>query len=497
MSERPIARSVLMILAVALAVAIAAPPARAQGAQATTAGAMTLQDAVAFAQRQGLLARGARASRNAARSRDVLFNTQYLPSLSVGGQTPSYVRSITPVIQPDGSTLYRAIQQTQSQLTANVVQRLPWTNTTLNLSSALSQVQVSGTGGITTWSSTPFSVSISQPLLRTNTQRWDRAQQDLRATSAERRYLEAMEDVAIAVTNAFFDLHSATLGLANATANAATNDTLYTLNKGRFEVGKIGENDLLQSELALLRARSALDMARITYDRARSQYRIALSLPPDAPVAIVATAQVPVVTPDTLIAVREARRNSSAMSDAELAEVAARRAVSEARWNSGAGGSVQASYGYNATASKAPDAFKNLLDAQQLTVSVQIPIWQWGAHGAQVQAATADRETAMATAQRTRAQMDHDAHFAAEQLMQSSRSLTIAAKADTVATKRFEVAYNRYVIGKIAIDNLYLAQNEKNDALSSYVQALRAFWLSYYQLRRTTLYDFARGEVIR
>ena len=43
--------------------------------------------------------------------------------------------------------------------------------------------------------------------------------------------------------------------LANATANAAVNDTLYTLNKGRFEVGKIGENDLLQSELQLLGAR--------------------------------------------------------------------------------------------------------------------------------------------------------------------------------------------------------------------------------------------------
>ena len=28
------------------------------------------------------------------------------------------------------------------------------------------------------------------------------------------------------------------------------NDTLYTLNSGRYEVGRIVENDLLQSELA-------------------------------------------------------------------------------------------------------------------------------------------------------------------------------------------------------------------------------------------------------
>ncbi|MBI2407250.1 MAG: TolC family protein [Gemmatimonadetes bacterium] len=480
---------------VLIAAALAGPS--HASAQRPVAPTMTLQDAISLAQQRGLSARSARGARNAARSRDALFNTQYLPSLSIGGQMPQYLRSITPVVQPDGNTLYRAVQQTQSALTANIVQRLPWTNTTLNVSSSLSQVQVKGATGITTWSSTPLSFGISQPLLRANAQRWDRAQQELRATSAERRYLEAMEDVALNVTNAFFDLHSATLGLANATANAATNDTLFTLNKGRFEVGRIGENDLLQSELALLRARSALDAARTTYERAVSQFRIVVNLPPDAPVAIAATAQVPMVPMDTARAAREARRNSSTMSDAELAEVAAERAVREARWNSGAGGTLQASYGYNATASRAPDAYKNLLDAQQLTVSVSMPVWQWGAHRSQVRAAAADRESAAATSERTRAQLDHDARFAALQLAQAGRGLAIAAKSDTVAAKRFEVAYNRYVIGKIAIDNLYLAQNEKNDALNGYVQALRTYWLAYYQLRRTTLYDFVNGVAIR
>lgn len=70
---------------------------------------------------------------------------------------------------------------------------------------------------------------------------------------------------------------------------------------------------------------------------------------------------------------------------------------------------------------------------------------------------------------------------------------------DTVFSfgKRFEVAYNRYVIGRITIDNLYVAQSEKDAALSQYVQALRAYWQAYYRLRRLTLYDFERGEPIR
>jgi len=75
--------------------------------------------------------------------------------------------------------------------------------------------------------------------------------------------------------------------------------------------------------------------------------------------------------------------------------------------------------------------------------------------------------------------------------------VTLSAKADTVAGKRFEVAYNRYVIGRISIDNLYIAQNEKDQALSQFVQALRGYWQAYYRLRRVTLFDFERGEAIR
>ena len=476
--------------AVCLAVVTQTPVVRAQFP-------LTLQEAIALAQRKGLQASGARSARDAARARDRWFATQYLPSLSIGGTAPSYTRSILAVTQPDGSTLYKPVQQTTAGLTASVIQRLPWTNTTLNLSSSLNQVQVSGAGGFRTWSSTPFSIGITQPLFRANAQQWDRSQQDLRVTSAERRYLEAREDVAIGVTNAFFDLNGAALTLKNLEGNAAINDTLYTLNKGRFEVGKIGENDLLQSELALLRARAARDDAKLAYDRMLAQFRVAVNLPVGAPVTIVASNVVPLFDADTLIAVQQARRNASTMSDAELSELSANRAVSEAKWNSGAGGTLSASYGYNATANRAPDVYKNLLDAQQLSVQMQIPVFQWGARSAQVEAATADREAVRNAAETSRRLLELSAHFAALQLGQARRTLALAAKADTVATKRFDVAYNRYGVSKIAIDNLFIAQQEKDQALGSFVQALRAYWLAYFQLRRTTLYDFEKGAPIR
>jgi outer membrane protein TolC len=180
-----------------------------------------------------------------------------------------------------------------------------------------------------------------------------------------------------------------------------------------------------------------------------------------------------------------------------LEDVQARRSVAEARLLSGVGATVQASYGFNATAPEASLAYQNLLEARRFTLSVQVPLWQWGTRQDQVQAAQADRERVTNLSAATLGQVAHDARFAALELAQARRTVLLVAKSDSVAAKRFEVAYNRYVIGRITIDNLYIAQAEKDQAVLQYVQALRGYWAALYGLRRATLFDFASGRPIR
>ncbi len=460
---------------------------------------LTLKQAIDLAQHQGAQGRVAGFTRESARDRDHAFSAGYLPSLSVSGQTPNYTRSIVGVTQPDGTTRYLPLQATDAGLTATVAQKIPWTNTTLSFTSGLSQTKVTGVNGYQSWSSIPYSIGITQPIFRANTQRWDLKEQSLRMESSERKYLETREDVAIAATGAFFDLYAANANMTNAQANVLVNDTLYTLNKGRLEIGKIGENDLLQSELALLRARAAFSDARLAHERALAQFRITINVPPGTPIDLSVTADVPQFDADTAAAVQSARTNSSTINDVAASEVRADRTVHEARWNGGVGGTLNASYGYNgrATGANANDAYKDLLNSQRVSLSVQLPLWQWGAHSNTVEAAKADRDAARTTAELSRAQIDLNARIAALQLTQARLGLVIAAKADTVATKRFEVAYNRYTIGRITIDNLYLAQSEKDQSRVSYAQALRAYWTAYYQLRKLTLYDFETGRQIR
>ena len=458
---------------------------------------LTLGQVVTRALAQSHLAESARATRDAARYRDRAFYSRQLPRLSLGGTVPAYNHAIIPVVQPDGSTSFRPQDQVQAELTATMSQTLPLTGGDLFVSSGLSRLTVSGQQSVRTWSGTPFTVGLRQPLFRANTNGWDRAEEPLRAEVAERQFREAREAVALEATGRFFDLYAAEVALRNAESNAAVNDTLYTLNKGRFEVGKIGENDLLQSELALLRARNAVDGARLTYDRAMAAFRLAINAAPGATVDIEVTGDIPQLTADTAMAVQQALRNRAQSLELELQDVQARRRINEARLNNGIGATLLAAVGLNQSAGDVNAAYRDLLNQQRFSLALQMPIVQWGARSNDIQAARADQDRVTATGRAAREQLIQDAHFAVLQLEQSRRQLALSAKADTVAAKRFEVAYNRYVIGRIDMDNLYLAQNEKNQALAQYLQSLRGYWLAYYRLRRVTLYDFASASVIR
>jgi outer membrane protein TolC len=468
-------------------------PARAAG-QTASRPALTLQDAIQMAQQQGASAQVARSVRDAARWRDDAFNARLLPQLFLSGNAADLNHGINPITLPDGSTQFISQSQNQSSLALGFSQRIPLTGGTIAVGSQIRRIDQFGTLNSQYYQTSPVVVSLQQDLFRPREIVWDQRVQSLSARVAERGYLEAREDVAGEAADAFFNLYAQAVALANASTNVAVNDTLFTLNKGRFEVGKIGENDLLKSELALLRARAAADDARLARDRAEAALRRLIAYPDEQTLTIATPNVIPMVDADPAVAVREALRNSSAVQQNELEGVLARRGIAEARANNRFNASIQASAGFNQTAPAFAQSYQSPLGKQTMTVFVNLPMLQWGAGRADVEQAKAVDTRVAATNKLRRDALAEDARFSALQLQQAQRNVLISAKADTVAGKQFEVARNRYTTGKISNDALYLAQGEKDAAVLANVQALRNYWTSYYHLRRVTLYDFEKRQ---
>jgi outer membrane protein TolC len=471
-----------------------APVVGAQSAPSADAKPITLADAIAMAQQRGDQAEGARATRDFARFRNDAFNARLRPQLFLSGNAANLNHGINPIPQPDGSTVFVGQSQNQSSMQLGFSQAIPLTGGTITVGSAISRIDEFGTTYNKLWQTSPVVLSLQQDLFKPRDVVWQERIQSLNASVAERAYLEAREDVAGNIADAFFNLYTQQMTLANATANVAVNDTLYTLNKGRYEVGKIGENDLLKSELALLRARAAVDDANLSRDRAEAALRRMLNYPAGQSLTIVPPDSIPTVDADPDLAVKAALKNASLMEQSQLDEVNVRREITTAKLNNGFNASVAATVGFNQTGSGIGAAYQSPLGRQSLTLGVTLPMVQWGAGHSDVEAAKADDRRVTTNNKTRRDQIAEDARFSVLQLQQAQRNVVLAAKADTVSIKQFEVARNRYTTGKISNTDLYNAQTDKDNSLIAHIQALRNYWIAYYHLRRATLYDFANKQ---
>lgn len=443
-----------------------------------------------MAQKQGPAAQVARSTRDQARYSNDAFNARLLPQLFLSGDAANLNHGINPITLPDGSTQFIGQAQNQSSLTMGFSQQIPLTGGTISVGSQISRIDEFGTTNSRLYQTSPVVLTVTQDLFKPRNIVWNERTQSLTASVAERGYLEAREDVAGSTADAFFNLYAQQMTLLNAEANVSVNDTLYTLNKGRFEVGKIGENDLLKSELALLRARASVDDAKVARDRAEAVLRRLISYPESQTFSIVTPDAIPTVDADPDVAVQEALKNSSTMEQNELNNVNAQRGIVQAKSNNRFNATISASAGFNQTATGFGQAYQSPLGKQSLAVGVNLPMLQWGAGKADVEAAKANQDRTTANNKMSRDALVEDARFSVLQLQQAQRNIALAAKADTVAEKQFDVARNRYVVSKISNTDLYTAQDQKDQAVLDYVQALRNYWTAYYHLRRVTLYDF-------
>jgi len=461
---------------------------------------LTLEDAVTIAQTNSPISQAVRANRRSSLFRYKAFRAGLLPNVSLTGDAPGYINSINPITQPDGTVRFIGQEQATVSSSIDVSQAVPYTGGRFELSSGINRVFFYD-GAENEWSylwqSTPLVLSYIQPIFRFNQMAWNLQLEPIRNELSRLRFTESMEEVALNATRSYFDAYLAKINKENAHFNVGVNDTIYQISKGRYNVGKIAENDLLQSELALLNAQSNFQNASLSYEKALQDLKIQLGLSVKKEILVDAPDNLSLMSIDVEQALQFAQKNSSFLTDIKLREMDAKRIVEQAEKEAGFNANLTARYGLNQTSKAFSDLYSNLQNRSFLTVGFQIPLLNWGQNSATIQSA---RESAKEVENRVsvdREQYSIDVEFRVRQFLLQQNQLVIAQKSDTIAQRRYEVTRARYLIGKVDITNLLIAQNEKDTARSGLIRAQRDYWLSWYELRRATLFDFIKNEPIQ
>lgn len=457
---------------------------------------VSLDDAVSMATGKSLEAKERQLNFHAAEWRFKAARAGLFPQISMGGNIPGYSRAINSITQPDGTVLYLPQSQALSNASLTVQQSITPTGGTFFVSTGLGRIDLFNSHS-SYWQAQPFIVGISQPLGRANVAKWNWRREKLNYTYAQKQLLETREELAAKAADAWFDVYIAVLQLGNARSNVEINDTLYTISKGRFDLGKIAETELLQVELSLLNAKNNERQAATNLARSSENLKIVTGLALSSTLSLPEPPEARVTQVDSTFALEQAYANRSEYVNLELLKLNAMATKRDASYSRFVNGDLNANFGFNQTGTSIDQAYKNPMNSQVFSIGFTIPIY--GANRAQHAWREArDRyESALAQTERRKLELALEVKTALMELRQLEQSVIVAKRAFEVSEKRFELSKNRFLVGKIDITNLTIAQNEKDLALISYANTLRNYHQARYRLRRLTLYDFEKGAPIR
>ncbi len=461
---------------------------------------LTIEDIIAHARSQSPASRQAETRKENRYWFYRYYRTNFNPQLRLNGNLP-YNKKVSQAPLSDGTFNYAKVNQFNSFMNLGLEQPIPWTAGMISVNSSLGYFNnynhdPESLSPKEQWSGTVMSIALTQPLFSFNQLRWDRKTEPLRYEESKREFVEQLEFVSAEAVSRFFNVLQQQINLQIAQFNLANNDTIYKIEQGRYNIGTTSEDKLLQVELQLLRSRQDVAQARLELETARLQLASYVGLKEDIK-SVELT--LPEIIPDFQVDVDEAleyaRKNRAAFIAFERRRIEADREVAQARgerWQS----ELTAAYGLNNNGLILNDIYLQPTEQQQFNLTLSVPVLDWGRNKSRMRTAIANKKYNDYVIAQEQVNFEQEIMTKVRQFEMLRLQIEITKKSDEVATQRYNVAQNRYLIGKIDITNLNIALREKDDAKRSYIQALRDFWVAYYDLRRLTLYDFANGQLL-
>lgn len=456
---------------------------------------LTLEEVVEMAKNQSSAAKRAETRKENRYWQYRTYLSNYKPQLQLNGELPTFTRAVRRIQQNDGTYQFRNLNQNNMSLELSLNQSIAATGTQFFISSSVERfddfiLNEYNYGG------DPVSIGFRQPIFSFNRLKWDKEIEPLRFEESRRQYAEEYEQISQMASQLFFNLLTAQISLQIAQMNVSSNDTIYQIAQGRYELGKIPENELLQLELNLMNSRQAVAQAELDYETSNLLLRSYLGLNNNEELNLLVPQQIPQFSVDEEMAISMAKNNRSDAIAFNRRRLEADRDVAQAVGTTGLNVDIFGRLGLSNQGVTVPDVYQNPDNLMFANVGFTIPVVDWGRQQAIKKTATANQQLTYFTVQQDEITFDQEVFTQVKTFKMLRSQVVIAQKADEISLKRYDIAKNRYLIGKISITDLSLALTEKDRAKRDYLTSLGNFWQAYYQLRGLTLYDFATNTIL-
>lgn len=469
--------------------------ARLTGQSAADTLRFNLTDVVEMAKNQSIAAKQAVTLKENKYWQWRTYQSNYKPQLVLDGRLPAYSKTYQEILQPNGTIDFQPVRNNNSSLNLSLEQSIAKTGGTIFGTTQLQRFDDFDRKN-TLYNGVPYALGYSQPLFMFNSLKWDKRIEPLKYNESRQEYIESMELIAIRASGYFFDLLLAQVNLQIAETNFNNTTNILRIANEKFELGKVSHNEILQLQLELLKSKKSVASAKRDMEIAVLNLRSYMGLQSDEKIALDLPGSSINIKVSADKVLTEAFANRSDAIGFQRKVIEAKRDVAKARGDNSLNATLTARLGFSNSALALPNVYRSPKDQQLFQLVFDIPILDWGRSRSRLKTAEANQKFVQYAVEQDQQVFRQEIFTQVTLFDMMQDQLILTAQADSIASEKYQIARERYVLGHLSITDLSIAFQEKDQAKRDYVFALRDLWGAYYQLRYLSLYDFEKNEKI-
>jgi len=453
----------------------------------------SLDNIIEIAQSQSPQVKLAEIRKSNAYWRNQSFLADYKPQIDLDLTLPNLNRSIQAITLPNGTDQFISRALLNNSIDISISQRLATTGATVFVNSGINRLDILKndlTGASTSYLSVPIQFGFVQPIFGFNDMKWDKRLNPLQFEQSISRYSEDMELVSFRSVQYYFDLLIGQLNVTASNQRKNNAESLYEIGKNRFSVGNIAETELLQLELQVMNANVALANAQLNVQTSNEELRNFLGIQEVTEFSLMNPDELPNFIIDEDKALAHAIKYRSEILQLQRNLLEAEREVERSKAETGINGNIVGRLGFSGNGNTFSSSYNNLLDQENISLSLQIPLADWGKSKARYEIAKSNFELVSLNTELDRINFEREVMIKIQQFSLVRENVQLSKRSFQASIKRYDLTKNRYLVGKVDITELNLADEDKERQRRDYIQTIRNFWLAYYEIRSLTLYDF-------
>ncbi|MCQ2973325.1 MAG: TolC family protein [Bacteroidales bacterium] len=422
------------------------------------------------------------------------YKANRLPSLSLNLVPVSYNRQLIQRYDSENDIdVYRQQKSYSASGSLMLSQNFDPLGGTFFIQSSLDYLRYFGANTYNQFTSAPFSIGYQHNMFGFNQFKWDKKIEPLKFEKAKLQYLYNAEQIASNAVTYFFNLAQAQVRYKNAINNAQKADTTLIIAERRFKIASITKTDLMDIQLEIVNAKNEIAQAEVDMQKASLALTSFLGIDKSTKIELILPENPNELIIDNELALEYLHKNSYQLLENKQSVLEAEKEYDRIKKSNRMTISVNANVGFNQQAEEIADAYKDLMRKDVISVSMAIPIMDWGMRKGQKNQAESNLNIAKIDQEQQIQELEQNLTITIGELNSRYNMLQSALTAQNLANEIYQENILRFQEGSCNITTLTSSQQRMVSAQNNYISSLYQYWYCYYNLRQQTLFDFDKG----